>query len=82
MLTFTVNEGEDAAAGKEIHCEAVTVEKSEPLKLELEAFLASVATRSKPPVTGEDGLVALEVALGILERIEEHAARIRGQLTV
>jgi predicted dehydrogenase len=73
LLTFTVNEGE-------IHCEAVSVEKSEPLKLELEAFLASVASRSAPPVTGEEGLAALEVALDILAKIEEHAERIREQL--
>jgi len=79
LLTFTVNEG-DGSAGKEIHCEAVPVEKSEPLKLELEAFLTSVATRSRPPVTGEEGLAALEVALGILAKIEEHSERVRAQL--
>jgi predicted dehydrogenase len=73
LLTFTVNDGE-------IHCEAVPVEKSEPLQLELEAFVSSVATRSAPAVTGEDGLAALEVALEILARIEEHTSRIRGQL--
>jgi predicted dehydrogenase len=80
LLTFTVQEAQDASAGKEIRCEAVTVEKSEPLKLELEAFLASVAARSAPPVTGEDGLAALEVALDILANIEEHTRRIREQL--
>jgi predicted dehydrogenase len=83
LLTFTVQEGQDGqdgAAGKEIRCEAVTVEKSEPLKIELEAFLESVATRSAAAVTGEEGLAALEVALEILARIEEHTGRIREQL--
>jgi predicted dehydrogenase len=80
LLTFTVREGPDGAGGKEIHCEAVPVEKSEPLKVELNAFLDSVATRSEPPVTGEEGLAALEVALDILGKIEEHTARIREQL--
>ena len=80
LLTFTVQEGPDGAAGNEIHCEAVTVEKSEPLKLELAAFIESVATRSAPTVTGEEGLAALEVALDILAKIEEHTQRICEQL--
>ena len=80
LLTFTVENGEPGAASKEIRCEAVPVEKSEPLKLEVEAFLASVAARTPPPVTGEDGLAALEAALEILAKIEEHTARIRAQL--
>jgi len=80
LLTFTVREGEGGDAGKEIHCEAVAVEKAEPLKLELEAFLASVATRAAPAVTGEEGLAALEVALEILAKIEEHTGRVREQL--
>ncbi len=80
LLTFTVEEGQDSAAGKEIRCEAVPAEKSEPLKLEVEAFLESVSTRSAPPVTGEEGLAALEVALAILAKIEEHAQQISAQL--
>ena len=80
LLTFTVEDGEPGAATKEIRCEAVPVEKAEPLKLELEAFLSSVATRTPPEVTGEDGLAALEAAREILVKIEEHTARIRAQL--
>jgi predicted dehydrogenase len=80
LLTFTVEDGEPGAATKEIRCEAVPVEKSEPLKLELEAFLASVAARTPPQVTGEEGLAALEAALEILAKIEEHTARITAQL--
>ena len=76
LLAFTVEDGERGAATKEIRCEAVPVEKSEPLKLELEAFLDSVATRTPPQVSGEDGLAALEAALEILVKIEEHTARI------
>ena len=80
LLAFTIQDAPDAATSKEIHCEAVTVEKSEPLKLEVEGFLESVATRSAPPVTGEEGLAALEVALAILAKIEEHTQRISEQL--
>ena len=49
------------------------VTKDEPLRLELEAFFASVASRNDPPVTGEHGLKALEVATGILDKIEVHS---------
>lgn len=80
LLSFAVQDGPDGSTSKEIHCEAVSVEKSEPLKLEVEGFLQSVATRSIPPVTGEEGLAALEVALDILAKIEEHTERISRQL--
>jgi predicted dehydrogenase len=49
------------------------VTKEEPLRLELQAFFDSVTTRRPPLVTGEQGLAALEVASGILDRIEEHS---------
>jgi predicted dehydrogenase len=51
----------------------LNVQKDEPLRLELEDFFASVATRRKPHVTGEQSLAALEVAHDILDKIEEHA---------
>jgi len=79
LLTFDVQDAPDSPS-KEIHCEAATVEKGEPLKLELDAFLRSMATRSPAPVTGEEGLAALEVALDILAKIEEHTERVREQL--
>jgi predicted dehydrogenase len=41
----------------------------EPLKLELQAFLDCVRTRSAPAVSGEDGLSALELAMSINEQI-------------
>ena len=47
--------------------------KDEPLRLELENFFESIATRNTPRVSGEQGLAALEVACAILDRIEEHA---------
>lgn len=48
------------------------VTKDEPLRLELEGFFASIATRQQPRVTGEQGLAALEVAFEILAKIDEH----------
>jgi predicted dehydrogenase len=49
------------------------VVKDEPLRLELENFFESVSTRSAPRVTGQQALAALEVALDISVKIEEHA---------
>ncbi len=49
------------------------VVKSEPLQLELEAFLNSVRTREKPKVDGETSLRALKVALEVVDKIELHA---------
>jgi predicted dehydrogenase len=59
---------------------AATGQKEEPLKLELESFFESVATRRAPVVTGEQGLAALEVAQAILDRIEEHALLVAATL--
>jgi hypothetical protein len=39
------------------------------LRLELEAFVKAVETRSVPIVSGEDGLRALELAMSINEEI-------------
>ena len=44
---------------------ALPVTKDEPLRLELEDFFESVATRRAPRVPGEQGLHALEVAHAI-----------------
>jgi predicted dehydrogenase len=49
------------------------VQKDEPLRLELEEFFECVSTRRAPRVTGEQGLAALTVAHGILDKIEEHS---------
>jgi predicted dehydrogenase len=52
---------------------SLPVTKDEPLRLELEDFFESVATRRAPRVPGEQGLHALEVAHAILGKIEEHS---------
>jgi predicted dehydrogenase len=67
VLAFSVR------GNQEIGFEPVTVEKNEPLKLELESFFRSVATRQSPEASGEDATRALEVALGVLDRIGEHS---------
>ena len=52
----------------------LSVEQGEPLRLELEAFIASV--QGEPvKVTGEEGRRALALAVDVTEKIREHAAR-------
>jgi predicted dehydrogenase len=59
--------------GFEIAREAVEVEKDEPLKLELAAFIecASTEGEAQPKVSGQQGADALDVALKITRLIEE-----------
>jgi predicted dehydrogenase len=49
----------------------ITVEKKEPLRAELEAFLGCVRARSRPIVAGEDGLAAVELAVRVANAIDE-----------
>jgi predicted dehydrogenase len=60
---------------------ALPVVSAEPLGLELEHFFECVRTRSRPLVSGEDGYRALEAALAILGKIEEHSLRVAQSLT-
>ena len=46
-----------------------TYEQGDALKAEIEAFLAAVASGSPPPVSGEDGLLALRTAVSIGEQV-------------
>jgi predicted dehydrogenase len=64
--------GENRAIGFRM----LEVERAEPLRLELEAFLEAVSTRAVPRVSGEDAYLALEVALAVLGKIEEHTRRV------
>jgi predicted dehydrogenase len=50
------------------------VEQGEPLRLEIESFLAAVGG-APVKVTGEDGRRALALAVDVTEKIREHAAR-------
>lgn len=49
----------------------------EPLRTEITAFLDAIESDEKPPVIGEDGRRALALAVGVLEKIEEHINRLR-----
>lgn len=56
--------------------------KSEPLRLEVEEFIACIRTRRDPRVTGAQALAALQVAQCILDKIEEHSRLVAQTLHV
>lgn len=61
--------------GKAIEPIDVIVRKQEPLRAELEAFLACVRTRTRPLVSGEDGMAAVELAIRVAAAVEESLKR-------
>jgi predicted dehydrogenase len=48
----------------------------EPLRSEITAFLDAIENDTAVAVTGEDGRRALALAVGVLEKIEEHVSRL------
>ncbi len=48
------------------------LQRFEPLKAELQAFLRAIADGKQVPVTGEDGLAALRLALALVESGSTH----------
>jgi predicted dehydrogenase len=57
----------------QIGFEQAAVVKSEPLKLQLDAFLDSVENRTTPKTSGAAARRTLEAALSVLDRIKEHS---------
>jgi predicted dehydrogenase len=62
-------------AGKTVLPIEVTVTKQEPLRAELEAFVECVRTRTRPLVSGEDGMAAVELAIRVAKAIDESLQR-------
>ncbi len=73
-VAFTVS------GNQQIGFQPLPVAKDEPLRLEIEAFLDAVRNRSRPIVSGEQGLRALEIALAILGKIGQHAKVVAQQI--
>jgi predicted dehydrogenase len=59
--------------GQQISFRQPKVEKGEPLKLQFESFLESVATRQKPKLDGVMARRTLELALAIVAKMKEHS---------
>ena len=58
---------------RRIGAEQLRINKTEPLRNQLEAFLASLRDRSIPKSSGERARQSLGVALAILDKIKEHS---------
>jgi predicted dehydrogenase len=52
-----------------VHIEELPIDDVEPLRAELDAFVDAVVNGSKPVVTAEDGMHAVEVAQRIVQTI-------------
>jgi predicted dehydrogenase len=58
---------------KLVHYEKLQIDDNEPLRLEQEVFLSAVANKaSKPEVSAEEGLAAMECAEKILASVKKH----------
>ncbi len=61
--------GATVEAAPSIVKEEISIEKAEPLRVELESFIDCVRARKRPLVSGEEGRDALKVASQIMERL-------------
>ncbi|MFN0278604.1 MAG: Gfo/Idh/MocA family protein [Pyrinomonadaceae bacterium] len=52
------------------------IDNVEPLRAEIMAFLDCIEKNTPPPITGDDGRRALELAVGVLEKIDAHRIRL------
>jgi predicted dehydrogenase len=68
-------EAEGSHPSRGLSLEKLDPSRCEPLRLELEDFLAAVRNRTQPRVTGAAGRAALALALEINQQIADHARR-------
>ncbi len=67
--TFELDLGEDKAK-KYIHFDTPEIVPVNSIKMELEEFALSIYHNTEPPVSALDGLRAMEVAYGVLDKIQ------------
>lgn len=67
--TLELDLGADKAK-KYIHFDTPKIEPINSIKLELQHFHTSISNKTTPPVSALDGLKAMEVAYGILDKIQ------------
>jgi predicted dehydrogenase len=67
--TLELDLGADKAK-KYIHFDTPKIEPINSIKLELQHFHSSITNQTTPPVSALDGLKAMEVAYGILDKIQ------------
>lgn len=75
LAAASVARGQATGAGPGLSFVKPPIAPGEPLRLEIEAFLEAVRTRSAPRVTAKQGRDALALALEIQSSMEAHAER-------
>ncbi len=65
-------DAEEKGKPPELVTEEISVQKVDPLEAEIHSFLRSVSNREPARVSGSDGKRALELALQIIHKIDEH----------
>jgi predicted dehydrogenase len=74
VLTVIRKSGGLSADGMpQVDIQETTYDQGDALKAEIEAFLEAAATGRAPPVSGEEGLAALNVAVSIAEQVASSA---------
>ena len=75
VLTVIRKTGGLSADGMpQVDIQETSYDQGDALKAEIEAFLEAAATGRAPPVSGEDGLAALNVAVSIAEQVASSAS--------
>lgn len=74
--TMMLGQIESGKVKRNIAYETPKVEDVNALRYELELFVKSIQTGAPPPVTGEDGKRALEVAHLVMQKIEQQVLRL------
>lgn len=59
--------------GRSVVCERPRLGQEDALALELSAFLNSIGNGETPAVSGQEGREALDLALKVMSRVQEHA---------
>jgi predicted dehydrogenase len=59
-----------------ININRLEIKDVEPLRAEIKSFIDCIVNDKTPPITAEDGRRALELALGVLEKIDAHAQKV------
>ena len=60
--------------------EQLAIAPAEPLQLQFEAFMDAVETRRQPKLDGRAARRTLEIALAVIDKIEEHASVVAATL--
>jgi predicted dehydrogenase len=71
---------EEIFFGRILQVENLTMKSSEPLLAEIESFVRCIEQNTRPEVTGEDGLKAIEIATLVLDDIKRNLDRVKAKI--